>query len=172
MGQERDFDAFCVREVPRLVGALSVYTGDRFIAHELAQEALVRAFERWEQVSSMAAPGAWVHRVAMNLANSHFRRLRVERRAIDRRRQRARDGDHPVDEQGQATDAVLVREAVSHLPRRQREIITLRFFYDLSSAQAADLLDISEGYARVLTHRAIQSLRERLDLKPEVDDVR
>lgn len=122
MVDESDFDAFCAREADRLVGALSVYTGDRFLAHELAQEALVRVLERWEQVSSMQAPGAWAHRVAMNLANSFFRRRRIERRALKRKDQQEQAGAGIGGGQGEVADAMVVRQAVSELPRRQREI--------------------------------------------------
>lgn len=73
--------AFCRREYPRLVGALSLYCGDADVAEELAQEALIRAADRWPHVGQMDAPGAWVYRVGMNLCGSWFRRKRAERRA-------------------------------------------------------------------------------------------
>src|SRR5680860_1449248 len=76
--------AFCEREHPRLVGALSLYTNNTAVAEELAQEALVRVMDAWPRVRTMAAPGAWAHRVAMNLAASWFRRRSVERRALAR----------------------------------------------------------------------------------------
>jgi len=72
---------FCSAEYPRLVGAMSLYTGDAALAEELAQEALARACRNWSSVKNMPAPGAWAHRVAVNLANTHFRRARLERRA-------------------------------------------------------------------------------------------
>ena len=57
---------------PRLLSALTLYTGDRDLAAELAQEALAlaRAHRRWPSVSAMDSPGGWAHRVAINLANS------------------------------------------------------------------------------------------------------
>ena len=68
--EEEAFEAFCRREYPRLVGVLSLYCGDAGVAEELAQEALVRVYESWRRMHTMASPGAWVHRVAINLASS------------------------------------------------------------------------------------------------------
>lgn len=55
---------FCRREHPRLVGAVTLYLGDRDVAEDIAQEALARACAAWGRVRRMRAPGAWVHRVA------------------------------------------------------------------------------------------------------------
>lgn len=74
----------CTQLEPRLIGTLTLYCGDRGVAEELAQETLVRLLDRWEQVRALDHPAAWAHRVAINLANSRFRRLRAERRARQR----------------------------------------------------------------------------------------
>jgi DNA-directed RNA polymerase specialized sigma24 family protein len=118
---------FCIGEYPRLVGALILYTGDRELAVELAQEALARACRHWRRVERMPAPGAWVHRVAINLANSAFARRRAERAV------RARLAGLPDPEAGEITgpDRLEVRGAVGQLPERQRAAIVLRYFVDL-----------------------------------------
>jgi DNA-directed RNA polymerase specialized sigma24 family protein len=69
-----DLTEFCEAEWPRLVGSLSLYTGDADLAEELAQEAVARVCRHWRRVRTMDAPAAWLHRVARNLAHSHFRR--------------------------------------------------------------------------------------------------
>jgi len=76
-----DAAAFCDEIRGRLVGSLYLYCGDRPLAEELAQEALARTWERWDQVSAMASPEAWTFATARNLARSRFRRRAVERRA-------------------------------------------------------------------------------------------
>ena len=164
-----DLVGFHERERPRLVGALSLYCGDAALAEELADEAIVRACERWHDVARMDAPGAWVHRVAINLANSHFRRRRAERRA----RQRA--GSAPEAEHAPDTgDAVAIRGAVSALPARQREAIVLRFYLQLTVSEVAREMGVSETAVKSLTHRAIQTLRVRFPVDErspqEVDD--
>ncbi|HZP15125.1 MAG TPA: sigma factor, partial [Nocardioides sp.] len=80
MRRTPELTGFCRETWPRLVGALSLMTGDRHVAEELAQEALVRVCERWDEVRAMESPLGWTHRVAFNLASSHFRRRSAERR--------------------------------------------------------------------------------------------
>jgi RNA polymerase sigma-70 factor, ECF subfamily len=68
---------FCQTEYGRLVGTLTLYTSDPDLAAELAQEALARACRHWRRVRDMDEPGAWLYRVALNLANSTFARRRA-----------------------------------------------------------------------------------------------
>jgi RNA polymerase sigma factor (sigma-70 family) len=168
MTAEQDaLDEFCRREHRRLVGALSLYCGDPAVAEEVAQEALYRACRRWSQVSQMAAPGAWVHRVAINLANSSYRRRRVERRARDRQRAPAAWEDDLV-------AAVAVRQAVAALPARQRAALVVRHYGGFTVAETAALLGVTEGAVKQLTHRAVTALRVALPQgdSPGVPDAR
>src|SRR4051812_32240 len=84
MKETPELVAFLEAEYPRLVGTLSLYCGNAESAEELAQEALARVCRDWAKVRKMNAPGAWAHRVAMNLAASHFRRRAATKRVIDR----------------------------------------------------------------------------------------
>lgn len=166
---EDALDAFCRREHPRLVGALSLYCGDAAVAEEIAQEALVRVCRRWPEVAQMTAPGAWAHRVAINLANSAYRRRRAEREAQRRRAVAASalDPDHAT--------AVAVRQAVALLPRRQRAALVLRHYGGYPVREVAELLGVSEGAVKQLTHRALTTLRAALpehDVAMEVPDAR
>ena len=69
-GVEPELTELCRHEHARLVGLLALYVGDRAIAEELAQEALVRLHQHWPRVRSLASPHAWVSTVALNLARS------------------------------------------------------------------------------------------------------
>jgi RNA polymerase sigma factor (sigma-70 family) len=165
--------AFCRREHPRLVGALTLYCGDRSVAEEIAQDALAAACERWESVSKMAAPGAWVHRVAVNAVSSRFRRRSAERRA--RSRLEAAHEEAVSDPDG--ADAIAIRRAVAALPLRQKQALVLRFYLGLSVAEAAAWMDVSEAAVKSLSQRAMATLRGRFGVGPglgeakEVDDV-
>jgi RNA polymerase sigma factor (sigma-70 family) len=147
--------AFCEREHPRLVGALSLYCGNPDVAAEIAQEALIRAVRDWPKVRQMQAPGAWVHRVAMNLASSWFRRRSAERRALRR---------HGVAPEAipDAIDLSEVRDAVTALPQRQRKVIVLRFYLGFSVAETAAALGATEQATAALTYRATRVLRAQL----------
>lgn len=157
-GTELDFEAFCRDEHPRLVGTLSLYCGDPFVAEELAQETLARAYRDWNKIQGMAAPGAWAHRVAMNLAKSYFRRSAAERRARTREEAQARVTE-PAPE---TAEAVTVRRAVANLPEQQRRMLLLRFYRELSVAEVASLTGRSASAVTSLTHRAVRALRAEL----------
>lgn len=158
VGPPEDLELFCRREYPRLVGTLSLYCSDRLLAEELAQETLARACARWEQVSRMAAPGAWAHRVAINAANSYWRRLRAGRRA----RQRLRSSQPATYDHEQIAADVALREAVAQLPERQRTALVLRYFADLDVDEVAEVMGATNQAVRNLTHRALKRLREML----------
>lgn len=164
-----DAARFVADELPRLVGALELYVGDRLVAEELAQEALVRAFGRWEHVRTLESPGGWTWRVAMNLANSHFRRRKIERRAMARRAPAA-----VVDDIDGAADREVVRAAVAALPSKQRAAVVLRYFCELSSGDAARVLSCSPEAVRALTSRALKQLRADLGnaLEAPVEEAR
>ena len=155
--------AFCRRLRPQLVGALTLYCGDRLLAEELAQDTLVRVLDRWSSVQMMAAPEAWAHRVAINLANSWFRRRAAERRARQRLQATAGTATPTVDTEARLT----VRRAVAALPPRQREAVVLRYFADLPVEEVARLMRCAPGTVKSLTHRAVTALRasEHLDLE-------
>src|SRR5262245_39460991 len=98
------FEAFVEDHQARLFGALCLVTGDRFEAEEIAQEAFLRVFERWERVSGMDEPAGYLFRVAMNVF-----RTRRRRTALALRRATKLAPPH-VDE----FSAVEARETVLH----------------------------------------------------------
>lgn len=165
VGEEDPRAVFIRREHPRLVGALSLYCGDPDLAEEFAQEALARVCRDWSRVSAMDAPGAWAHRVAMNLANSWFRRRAAERRA------RARHGDpaRGVTTDPDGAEAVAVRQAVAALPPRMRAAVVLRYYADLGVRETAAAMGCAEGTVKALTHKGMASLR--LALGEAVEEV-
>ena len=149
-----DVDSFCRREWPRLVGSLSLFTGNADLAEELAQETLARVCRDWRKVSGLAAPGAWAHRVAINLARSHYRH-----RAVARKHASALVSPTSVDDD--TASALAVREAVARLPVRQRSALVLRYFSDLSVAETAEAMRCPEGTVKTLTRQAILALRNQ-----------
>lgn len=157
---------FCRAQYPRLVGLLGLYCGDRAVAEELAQETLARVWRKWPKVHHLDRPDAWAQRVAINLANSHFRRLVAERRA------RSRSGG-PVEERLPAIEDVLtVRRAVASLPRRQRAAVVLHYFLDLPLAEVAQRMETSVPAVKALLHRAMRRLRDESEVdQKEVPDV-
>ena len=159
---------FCEAMFPRLCGVLAIRLGDRAVAEELAQEVLVRACGHWDRLAKMEGREHWTYRVAMNLANSWFRRHLAERRALTR----ARGREEPA--AGADVQAALrldVRAAVAALPPRQREVIALRFFADLPVDTVAAIMRCAPGTVKSLTSRAGDNLRKSIPayLLEEID---
>ena len=154
-------ERFCAEMWPRLVSGLSLWCENVAVAEELAQEALVRTWERWDRVRLADSPEAWTWRVAINLSRSRRRRAGAERRAMRRLRadaQPAADDPPSLDED--------LRRALLQLPPRQQQAVVLRFVSDLPVASAAEAMDCAEGTVRALTHQGLEQLRLVLGVRP------
>lgn len=141
----------CEQEYPRLVGMLGLYCGDRDVAEDLAQETLIKLCRDWRKVRKLEAPDRWLHRVAINLAHSHYRRKGIERRAMSvvaaRKTQLQTD----------VSDLETV-ELLARLPHRQKAAVLLRYYLDLPVREIAQVMEIPEGTAKTLIHRGTRAL--------------
>ncbi|MDP9182651.1 MAG: SigE family RNA polymerase sigma factor [Actinomycetota bacterium] len=160
---EEELAAFCRREHPRLVGTLTLLVGAPDVAEDLAQEALIRVCRDWGRIGKLEAPGAYTHRLAMNLATSMFRRRAVERRAAVRLRPSSGGEPDPA-------DAVAVRQALLQLRADQRKTIVARFFLGYSVPETARLLGVPEGTVKTHTHRGLAALRDLLGTELTVEE--
>lgn len=150
-----EFDEFFREWFPRLVSLGTTMTGRRDVAHELAQEALLRAHRDWDRVGAYEVPGAWLRKVAVHLMIDHQRSAASEQRAVERLRL-----------VGQATSAPRLdqwAELVAELPPRQRSIVTLFYADDQPVEAIAELLEIAPGTVKAQLFKARESLRERLE---------
>lgn len=159
----------CRNLYPRLVGALGLLCGDGPTAEDLAQEALVRLWERWDTNRRPDHPMAWCYRVGLNLARSGARR-----RAIELRLLRRVAADRGADDGTEAlTQALVLRAAVLALPVRQRQAIVARHYIRLSVAETAVAMGCAPGTVTALTHQAVTNLQGTLvggeDSYEEVD---
>jgi RNA polymerase sigma-70 factor (sigma-E family) len=150
-----DFEAFCLGQNAALIRMLTLYCGDREVARDLAQETLARAWVHWRKVRRMDRPDLWVRRVALNLANSHFRHKRVQEAASGR----LSPSENPLLVGAEVGERLLVREALMQLSDRQRTAVLLRFLEDLSVEQTAELMNCGAGTVKKLTARALAALR-------------
>ena len=164
--QEQNLDAFCRAIFPSLVGMLSLWCNDRFLAQELAQETLARVCRDWGKVQGLDHPEAWARRVALNLAFSWFRRRKAERRAVSLSQQ-TRPSIEP-----DSTTSIELRSLIAMLPKRQRTAVVLRYYNDLSYREIAAIMQIPESTAKSLVARSVRRLRDESSLDREASDAR
>ncbi len=144
----------------RLLRLAQILVDDRGAAEEVVQEAFVRLFRQWGSLREPDAAAGWLRTTVLNLARS-----RLRRRGLARARREA----VPVAPASPAERAELneehrqVVEAVRALPRRQREVVVLRFYEDLSVDETAAALGISAGAVKTHTHRGMAALALKLE---------
>jgi RNA polymerase sigma-70 factor (ECF subfamily) len=155
---------FLAGDYPRLVAAVRLAAGGSAAAEDAVAEALARAWERSDRGEEITDLPAWVMRVALNLANSRWRRLRAEGRA--RERLAHAEGPPPPD------DRVDIERALEGLPRREREVTVLRYYLGFDVAETAQALGVSDGTVKTLLFRARHELAAALGEHDdeEVDD--
>ena len=155
-------DAFDVvyREYGRSVhGYLARLTGNRSVAEELCQETFLRYLRHQPRIEgSNGAVGAWLYKVATNLAWDRARRRRPEALGHE---PRARDGDGAA--AAEARDlAERIQREIDELPQELRAVFLLRAHHDLTYRRVAAALEISERTAKDRFRRAREILAHRL----------
>jgi RNA polymerase sigma-70 factor (ECF subfamily) len=158
-----EFEALFRSEFPRLVSLGVAMTGRRDVAHDLAQETMLRAHRRWDELVTYDSPEAWCRRVMVNLVIDHHRSDRAERIAIDRL-SRAETTAAPAPELDRWNDLV------GSLPHRQRAIVTLYYADDRSVEEIAELLDTTRGGVKAALFKARRALGKQLHDPRESDD--
>ena len=154
-GRPETFESFFEENYERLLRALYLLSGNAHEAEDLAQEAFVKAYERWPSVQTMKNPAGYVYRIALNAHRSRLRRLGVaSRRAV------ARTTPDPLTA---TDDRDALRRALARLPVGQREAVVLVEWLTLSHEQAADVLRVKPVTVRVRISRAHQALRPILE---------
>ncbi|MBW6436136.1 sigma-70 family RNA polymerase sigma factor [Actinoplanes hulinensis] len=148
------FEAFYRANADRVYRALVVTLRRDDLAAEAVAEAMSRACARWSTVSRLDNPAGWVFRVALNWATSWWRKVRRERPPAD---EAAHPHLRPPD------GSVVAQDALAKLPAPQRAVITCRVLLDLSTAETAVALRISEGTVKSRLSRGLATLRHELN---------
>lgn len=149
------FEEFVTFRSAKLLRAAYQLTHDWTQAEDLMQTALAKAWGAWSRLSGEADPEPYVRKIMFNTYASWWRR-----------RWNCEDptAEMPESAQAPAADARIgdqdaVWRALGKLPRKQRAVIVLRYFEDMSEAQAAEILNCSIGTVKSQTSRALVALR-------------
>ena len=123
-------------------------------AEDLVQSALAKTYQAWDRIEDRNALDGYVRRAMVNTHISWWRRRRVEEYPTDVIPDRA-VADHAGD--SELSDAL--RRALDRLPSRMRAAVVLRYYEDMSEAEVAEILGISQGTVKSTVSRAVAKLR-------------
>ena len=153
-----DFDTFVTTRSTALLRTAFLLTHDRGLAEDLVQTALAKAWFAWSRIEGN--PETYVRRIVVNTYSSWWRRKWNGEHATEQL-------PEPVSGQasarhgatGQVDDRTDLWQALGRLPRRQRAVVVLRFYEDLSEIEAAEVMQCSVGTVKSQASRALAKLR-------------
>jgi RNA polymerase sigma-70 factor, ECF subfamily len=152
-----DFEQWYLRAHPRLVTSLVAFCGHADMGREAADEAMVRALERWHRVGAMASPDGWVTRTGFNLLRRRARRAQLERTLLRR--------SHPRPPVPGATGELWA--VVAELPARQRQAVVLRHVAQLTEPEIAQVMAVARGTVSSTLRNAYRNLRLEIE-EPDI----
>jgi RNA polymerase sigma-70 factor (ECF subfamily) len=155
-GDRRAFERLVEPHLSAALGASTLIVGREADAADALQNALLIAWQRLPQLRDDAAFPAWFRRIVINSA---MRAVRGRRRLVELDPAQAA----PSGALEHALDLRRLARALSHLDPRDRAVLTLRHFWDLSVADAARVMGVPEGTVKSRTHHALARLRAAYD---------
>lgn len=135
-------------------------TADHDEAQDLLQRALVKVVPRWTAIAQRDNVEAYIRKIMLNDVRSGWRRR--QRNVGEVPLELQQEASSTVDLEGLVIDRQLLRHALATLTSRQRTVLYLRFYEDLSEAQTADAMKCSIGTVKSQTHDALRRVRQSL----------
>jgi RNA polymerase sigma-70 factor (sigma-E family) len=154
-----EFSEFAHGRWPALVRLGYGLTGDRGLAEDLAQTALASAYASWARVRRADDPDAYLRKILLNAYRGGHRKRRINEELRPTAPEVA-----VADQAGRHDDQAAVLAALAELPPKQREVVLLRFWLDLTEVQAARSLGCSIGNVKSQTARALAKLKGSAEL--------
>ena len=152
---DAEFTAFVAARSPSLLHTAWLLCGDAHRAEDLVQETYVRLYRKWRSMNGQ--PWSYARKTLVNLNTDRWRSTRLEV-VSDSLPEAGSTGD---EEQVDARRALI--DALGTLPRRERDVVVVRHYADLSEIQVADLLGIEVGTVKSAGSRGLARLRTQLD---------
>ncbi|GAA2568677.1 SigE family RNA polymerase sigma factor [Winogradskya consettensis] len=164
---DAEFAEFAGASFQRLRRAAYLLTGNSQQAEDAAQTALVKTYAAWRRVQRQD-PYAYTRRIMVNHLKDQWRRpIREDAHELERLPDRASEQDLA----GDITEQRWLLAALAKLADRERAVVVLRHYFDLSERDVAAELDIAVGTVKSLNARALAKLRISLDTEPVMNGV-
>lgn len=164
-----DFEQYARSHTTRLLRVAYLLCGSKEEAEDLTQEALVKIHKEWRRVSRAESSDAYARRVLVNHFLSERRRRQVSIVPLSEAVERAPAGQ---DFSEAIADKAAVRQAMRHLPERQRLALVLRYFEHATDEEIAQLMQIQESTVRSTIARALNQLQTQLTHQENVHEQR
>ncbi|WP_405458510.1 SigE family RNA polymerase sigma factor [Streptomyces sp. NBC_00101] len=166
------FSCYVRARGPGLLRTARSLTANPSDAEDLLQTALAKTYVAWERIEDHGALDGYVRRALVNTRTSQWRKRKVDEYACDELPE-PRTAPVPDPAERQSLHDAMWR-AVRKLPDRQRAMVVLRYYEDLSEVQTAEVLGVSVGTVKSAVSRALRKLREdpEISLVPRTDRAR
>ena len=159
---DADFREFVLARGRGLLRSAYLLTGNLADAEDLVQSALAKTFQAWERIEDRNALDGYVRRAMVNTHISWWRRRRLDEYPVDE------VPDRPAaDTSGSSELHDALQRAIDRLPQRMRAAVVLRYVEDMTEAEVAEVLGISQGTVKSTVSRAVAKLRTDADLLAE-----
>jgi RNA polymerase sigma-70 factor (sigma-E family) len=162
-----EFREFMHARWPVMVRLAYGLTGDQGHAEDVAQAAFARAYASWPRVRRSGDPDAYLRQIVVNQNRNRFRKHRVTERLTDSPPESGPAGREWTDTTRHYDDRSVLIGALLRLGPRQRAVIVLRYWMDLTEPQTAAVLNCSVGTVKSQASRALATLRQDTDLVDE-----
>ena len=158
-----DFRSYVAARSPALLRTAYMLSGNRADAEDLLQTALAKTYLAWDRIREREAVDGYVRRIMVNTQTSWWRKRKVDEYPT---------GELPEGPAGRDVTADLdlhdaLWTALSGLPKRQRAMVVLRYYEDLSEAETAEVMGVSVGTVKSTTSRALAKLRDTSGLRDD-----
>ncbi|UWE13455.1 SigE family RNA polymerase sigma factor [Actinacidiphila bryophytorum] len=157
------FTAYVRTKGPTLLRTARSLTPNPADAEDLLQTALTKTYLAWDRIDDHRAVDGYVRRTLVNTRTSQWRKRKVDEFSTDELPEPAPAGSPDLTEQQAQRDALL--RAISRLPPRQRAMVVLRYYEDMSEAQTAETMGVSIGTVKSAVSRALGKLRDDPELE-------
>ena len=162
--QDAEFREFMHARWPAMVRLAYGLTGDQGHAEDVAQAAFARAYASWPRVKRSGDPDAYVRQIVINENRNRFRKRRVPERLTGSPPESALVDVPWTDAIREYDERSALIAALRRLGPRQRAVIVLRYWLDLTEQETAAALNCSVGTVKSQASRALATLRESIEL--------
>jgi RNA polymerase sigma-70 factor (sigma-E family) len=162
-----EFREFMHARWPVIVRLAYGLTGDQGHAEDVAQAAFARAYASWPRVSRSGNPDAYVRQIAINENRNRFRKHRVTERLTDSPPESGTVEVAWSDTTRHLDDRSALIAALQRLGPRQRAVVVLRYWMDLTEHETATALNCTVGTVKSQASRALATLRQDTELVDE-----